>query len=214
MNDVHILNESSAITMYYGYTKYRDNFVKQKINVDTTIEKYILFIDSGHSKTSFILSYFKYNLFKVIYVTCIPNIGGRNFDEEIMKYCINEFLIKENIKNEDFNFTNKMKYRLLESIKKARIQLTVNTESQILVDVFYNDIDLDIILTREKFEELIKNNLEEIDKYFNNIINYAKKKNIIIDCVEIAGELMRTPILQIIVSKLYWLCHFHQSAHK
>ena len=196
MKEVNIVNESSAITMYYGYTKYRDNFVKQKTKVDTTIEKYILFIDSGYSKTSFILSYFKYNLFKVIYVTCIPNIGGRNFDEEIMKYCINEFLIKENIKNEDFNFTNKMKYRLLESIKKARIQLTVNTESQILVDVFYNDIDLDIILTREKFEELIKNNLKEIDKYFNNVINYAKKKNIIIDCVEIAGELMRTPILQ------------------
>ena len=201
MNDVHILNESSAITMYYGYTKYRDNFVKQKINVDTTIEKYILFIDSGHSKTSFILSYFRYNLFKVIYVTCIPNIGGRNFDQEIMNYCINEFLIKENIKKEDFNLTDKMKYRLLESIKKSRIQLTVNTESQILVDVFYNDIDLDIILTREKFEELIKNDLKNIDNYFDNLLQYAKNKNITIDCVEIAGELMRTPILQKMIEK-------------
>ena len=196
MKDVNIINESSAITMYYGYTKYRDNFVKQKTKVDTTIEKYILFIDSGYSKTSFILSYFKYNLFKVINVISIPNIGGRNFDEEIMNYCINEFLIKENIKKEDFQFTQKMKYRLLESIKKSRIQLTVNTESLILVDVFFDNIDLNIIITRDKFEELIKKDLEIIDNTFNEIIKYSNNNKIKIDCVEIAGELMRTPILQ------------------
>ena len=51
--DVNIFNESSAITMYYGYTKYRDNFVIGKNKVDTTITKNILFIDIGHSKSFF-----------------------------------------------------------------------------------------------------------------------------------------------------------------
>ena len=84
--DVNIFNESSAITMYYGYTKYRDNFVIGKNKVDTTIIKNILFIDIGHSKSSFILSTFHYSKFKINYVLTLPFIGGRNFDELIINY--------------------------------------------------------------------------------------------------------------------------------
>ncbi len=64
MKDIKIINESTAITMYYGYNKYRDLFVQEINNIDTTIQKNILFIDIGYSKTSFILSNFKYNEFK------------------------------------------------------------------------------------------------------------------------------------------------------
>ena len=200
MKDVHILNESSAITMYYGYSKYADNFVQTK-KVDSTIEKYILFIDSGYSKTSFILSYFKYNLFKVIYVTCIPDIGGRNFDKKIMDYCIDKFLIQGNIKKEDFDLTDRMEYRLLEDIKKKRIQLSVNTDTTISVDAFYNDTDLSITITRDKFVELIEDDLKKINNTFDEIIKYSNNNKIKIDCVEIAGELMRTPSLQKMIEK-------------
>ena len=68
MKNIKIYNESSAITMYYGYTKYRDLFVQEKNKVNPTIEKNILFIDIGYSKTSFILSYFTYNKFEVKYI--------------------------------------------------------------------------------------------------------------------------------------------------
>ncbi len=195
--DVNIFNESSAITMYYGYTKYRDNFVIGKNKVDTTITKNVLFIDIGHSKSSFILSTFHYSKFKINYVLTLPFIGGRNFDELIINYCIEYFKKKKNFN--DLEVTSKMKYRLLESVRKARIQLTVNTEASILVDVFYNEEDLELVLEKVKFEELINDCVKEIDNTLKEVINYAKKNNIIIDCVEIAGELMRTPILQKII---------------
>ena len=201
MKEIKILNESSAITMYYGYTKYRDNFVIEKNKVDPTIEKNILFIDIGYSKTSFILSNFKYNEFRVEYVLCNPYIGGRNFDELIYNYCINEFIRIKKINKNEFKITSKMKYRLIEVIKKSRVQLTVNTETTILVDVFYNEEDLEIILTKEIFENLIKNYLNEIENNLNSIIKYSKEKKIKIDCVEIAGEIMRTPILQEMIEK-------------
>ena len=202
MNEVNIFNESSAITMYYGYTKYRDNFVYEKNKVDKTITKFILFIDSGHSKTSFILSKFKYNEFKVLYVSTLTNVGGRNFDELIFKYCINEFIANNNLSINEINLSSKylkMKFRLIEAIKKARIQLTVNTESMIKVDSFYKNLDLEVRLTKEQFEELIKDYIEEINEYLNNVILYASENNVTVDCVEIAGELMRTPILQKII---------------
>ena len=202
MKNIKVYNESSAITMYYGYTKYRDLFVREK-KIDPTIEKYILFMDIGHSKTSFILSYFKYNIFEVKYVECIPNIGGRNFDELIYNYCINEF--KKKKKLNDIKISPKMRYRLLEQITKKRNQLTVNNEILITVESFYvgNNIeeDLEIIISRETFEKLIGNLVKEIIKILDNLIK--KNYNIKIDYVEIAGELMRTPILQNLIKKQY-----------
>ena len=106
--------------------------VRKKI--DPNIEKNILFIDIGYSKTSFILSKFKYNEFKVEYVLCDDNLGGRNFDEIIYKHCVSYFTkeIKENIE-----ISNKMKYKLLEEIQKKRIQLSVNNEDKIYVEKFF-----------------------------------------------------------------------------
>ena len=62
MEDVTIVDESLAITMYYGYNKYSDLFFGEK-TINENIEKNILFVDIGYSKTSFILSKFKYDEF-------------------------------------------------------------------------------------------------------------------------------------------------------
>ena len=194
MKNVQIYNESSAITMYYGYTKYNDLFLSE----DEKIEKNVLFIDSGHSKTNFILSKLSYNKFSVEYVDCLIDLGGRNFDHILGDYCLNQFKEENNIKN--YKLDAKSKYKLLDAIQKARIKLTVNEETNITIYVFYDDIDLEISLTREKFEELIKDELTKFTNKLKEIIDIANKKNIIIDYVEIAGEIMRTPCLQQIIS--------------
>ena len=193
MKNIKVYNESSAITMYYGYTKYRDLFVREK-KIDPTIEKYILFIDIGHSKTSFILSYFKYNIFEVKYVECIPNIGGRNFDELIYDYCVDKFKQENNIEDSDISI--KMKYRLIEEIQKKRIQLTVNNEILFKVEQIFNEKDLNIIIKKEGLETIIKDLLDKINIKFDDVLKVVKEKQIKIDYVELAGELMRTPILQ------------------
>ena len=197
MKNVNLFNESSAITMYYGYTKYKDIFLNKENKIDKNIEKNILFIDIGHAKTSFILSNFKYNEFKVEYVLCDPLFGGRNFDYLISKYCVKEFKKINNFEKIDVN--SKMKFRLIESIKAARIKLTVNNEALILVDSFYNDIDLNIILTRKKFEELIIEYINKFKNILKLIIDYVKKKKLNLNEIEIAGEIMRTPIFQKII---------------
>ncbi len=198
MKNIKIYNESSAITMYYGYTKYRDLFVQEKNEVDPTIEKNILFIDIGYSKTSFILSYFKYNKFEVKYVKTYPEYGGRYFDNIIAEYCIEEFKNEKNLP--DIEITNKMLYKLLEVIAKKRIQLTINNETNFLVDAFYEDQDLNIILSKKDYDEkIIKDFSKKFSDYLDLTIKYSKEKKIKIDYVEIAGEFMRTPILQSII---------------
>ena len=198
INYFKIINESTAITMYYGYTKYKDMFVTEKINVNSGIKKEIIFIDIGHSKTSFIYSTFTYAQFKVMKVKCIPFLGGRNFNRKIKDECLKNFCDKNNYTIKDIN--KKSIARLLEIIEKERIKLSINKEIMITVESFMGDEDLEYHLTKENFEKLIKEEIELFTnqfKEFKNEISELNKgiipENIII---EMAGDLFRTPILQ------------------
>ena len=204
-NDIHLVNESSAITLYFGYKKYKDYFIRKKedksATIDPSITKYILFIDAGHSKVTFVLSKLAYNLFTVLDTTTIPFLGGRDFDEAIYKYCCDEFNKKNGI---DISKNNKTKLRLLAPISKARKTLTVNKDAQISVDSLAEDIDFSLLLTRENFEALIKDKVQLFKQELVNFIERNKKNypHIDITNVEMAGELMRTPILEKTVKEI------------
>ena len=198
-NDTYLINESSAITLYFGFKKYKEYFIKKNegksATIDPTIIKYILFVDAGHSKASFVLSKLTYNLFTVLDTATIPFLGGRDFDEAIYQYCCDKFNKDNNI---DISTNNKIKLRLLKPIEKARKTLTVNKDAQISVDSLSDDIDFSIILTREEYEKLIGDKIqlfkEELIKFCDRIKqNYP---DIDLTNVEMAGELMRTPILE------------------
>ena len=198
-NDIYLLNESSAITLYFGFKKYKDYFVKKSEGksaaIDPTITKFILFVDAGHSKTSFIFSQLTCNLFTVLDSATVPFLGGRDFNEAIYQYCCDKFYKDNNI---DISKNNKIKIRLLKPIEKARKSLTVNKDAQISVDSLSDDIDFSIILTREEYEKIISDKIELFKQELINFCDKIKKNNPDIDItnVEMAGELMRTPILE------------------
>ena len=189
-NDIHLVNESSAITLYFGYKKYKDYFIRKKedksATIDPSITKYILFIDAGHSKVTFVLSKLAYNLFTVLDTTTIPFLGGRDFDEAIYKYCCDEFNKKNGI---DISKNNKTKLRLLTPISKARKTLTVNKDAQISVDSLSDDIDFSLLLTRENFEKLIEDKVKLFKQELINFIQRNKQNypNIDITNVEMEG---------------------------
>ena len=205
--DFHLVNESSAITLYFGYKKYKEYFIKQNSEnpnsaaIDPNITKYILFIDAGHSKTSLIFSKLNYNLFKVLDTLVIPFLGGRDFDDEIFKYCCEKFKKENDI---DLLKDKKAKLRLIQPIMKARRNLTVNKEAQISVDSLSNDIDFSVLISREELEKIIKNKL---DIFRNELIKFCQRNNknypgIQLTNVEMAGELMRTPAMEKIIKEI------------
>ena len=204
-NDIHLVNESSAITLYFGYKKYKDYFIRKNegksATIDPSITKYILFIDAGHSKVTFVLSKLAYNLFTVLDTATIPFLGGRDFDEAIYKFCCEKFNKDNGI---DISKNNKIKIRLLTPISKVRKTLTVNKDAQISVDSLSDDIDFSLLLTRENFEKLIE---DKVKLFKQELINFIKRNkqnypNIDITNVEMAGELMRTPVLERTVKEI------------
>ena len=192
-NNLPFINESTAITMYYGYLNYIDL---------TDQKKYIIFIDIGHSKTSFILSRFTKNEFVVRYVENILFLGGRDFNNIIFNKCLEMFKEKNRY---ELKVKGRNKIRLMEEIEKARKNLSINTETEINVDALDNDIDFNYYITREEFETLIKDKLDlfkkRFESFFNEVKRILKDKNSIYK-IEMGGQLMRTPILQKIINEI------------
>ena len=202
MKDINIINESSAITMYYGYTKYRDMFVSEKTKVDKNMIKHVIFIDSGYSKTTFTYSSFSYLNFKIHLVKSYYNLGGRNIDEILFDYCKEAFMKEQTMsKNDRESFMNiKNKVRLLQAIDKARKALSINDDTVITVDSFFDENDLSNPIKKEDYERIIYSFIKDYEfnlKNFKNEIekmNNNKLPNNL--SIEMAGELIRTPILQ------------------
>ena len=100
-----------------------------------------------------------------------------------------------------------MKHRLYEVISKQRQNLSINDEVKILVDSFYEDYDLDINIKIEEFEKEIILKETSFENLFSqelkNIKSFIDENNIKLNSVEIAGEFMRTPILQKKIEEIY-----------
>ena len=186
---INIINESTAITFYYGYNRYNDFFKQNKNKVIN-----VVFVDIGHSKTTFILSQLTFNTFKVLYVKSIPYLGGRDFDEIIFKYVKNQF------KNEfgiDFpENIPKKKVIAFQNIIKCRENLSINKEMEIKLDNFYNDTDFIVKLSQDKFEGLVFNLFEIFSNEFHSFMNVCNNKVEKIDNIEMVGGLARTPLIE------------------
>ena len=208
-NNFHLINDSTAITLYFGYKKYREYFitntkvhkVKSAATIDPTITKHIIFIDAGHSKTTFVLSKLNFNLFTVLDSVSLPFLGGRNFDEEIFKFCAEKFKEKT---GDDILNNKKCKLRLLNVISKSRKALTVNQDVSISVDCLFNDNDFTYLLTRKEFETICEKQINEFKETFQKFYekNLKLYQGINISNIEMGGELMRTPCLENIIKEI------------
>ena len=210
MKNVNIIYESSAITMYYGYNKYYDMFKTKKNPKDV---KHIIFVDIGHSKTSFIYSTFTYHSFKVEYVKSSYHFGGRNIDKRIYNLCIEDFKASNSISDKDEKFASfikRNKKNILDAVIKARKVLTVNEETSVLIENFYNNNDLKYDLTRNSFELLIQDYTNYVTKEFLEFLKVIPKDIINQVKIEMAGELMRIPKFQEIIKS----CHKNFSISK
>ena len=176
------INESTALTMYYGYLYYKE-LTNEKID--------ILFIDVGHSKTSFIISEFTKENFTVKEVENIPFFGGRDLNNKIFEECKKEFEKQNSI---TLQIDGKVKFKLLEEIEKARKTLTMNTETLIKIDAIMGEIDFEYVITRDSFFNIIKEEVNRFTEIFEKFYNRIKDKYNI-SKIEVAGGAFKS-ILQ------------------
>ncbi|MBC2853463.1 Hsp70 family protein [Cetobacterium sp. 2G large] len=169
-----VINEPTAAALAYGFDKL-DN------------EEKILVYDFGGGTFDVSILEFDMGIMDVVSGDGDNHLGGKDIDETIMMYLGSKhgIVYKGNENREKYNI-------LKNTVEAAKIDLSRRDIAEIIIPEF----NLSTTLTREKFEELIK---DVVDKTLNFIDNALKKANLNekdIDVVLPVGGTSNIPYIQ------------------
>lgn len=125
-------------------------------------------------------------------------LGGKDFDERIEKYVVEEFKEKYDI---DLKSNVKAMSRIKEAAERAKIELSSMESTEIdlpyiAIDKDQNPLELSIKLTRSKFEELIMDLVESTDKEIQDALKASSYSTQDIDVVLAVGGSSRIPCVK------------------
>ena len=205
INCLKIANESSAIGLSYGIFK-----AAKKLFSDT-IPTAVVLIDIGYTCYTVSIVQFVAKSMRVLATVSDRTLGGRDFDDVIVEYLIEQFQKKT---KHDIRGNTKAILKLQAAAEKAKKTLSPDgvTEANVSVECVYDDIDLSVILTREEFEKrstpLVNKLKEPIKQCFDDAnIPFTNTLDI-----EIVGGSSRVNIVKRCISDIFNLgdyCHCH-----
>jgi L1 cell adhesion molecule like protein len=184
LNVIRIINEPTAAALAYGLEKKIDK------------EKNIIVFDLGGGTFDVSLLTLEDGIFEVKNTNGDTHLGGEDFDILLTEYCCEEFKKKYNL---DLH-TNKKSYRRLKTAcEVAKKILSTTLQVNIDIDALMNGKDLNLNISRTKFENLCKD-------LFNKCIDIVKKvlkesntkKNEIEDIILIGGSSRIPKIIEMI----------------
>ena len=187
---LRIINEPTAAALAYGLEKDLD----QKIMIydlgGGTFDVSILDIGDG--------------VFEVLATSGNNRLGGDDFDERIIKYLVETFKKEEGI---DLSSDNMAMQRLKEAAEKAKIELSAVAQTNINLPFITADKEtgpknLDVTLTRAKFEELVRDLVDSTVGPINQAMKDAGLTPDKVDKVLLVGGSSRIPLLQETVRKI------------
>lgn len=124
------------------------------------------------------------------------DLGGEDFDNRLVEYCISEFKNETGI---DIKKNTKALLRLKRYCEKAKIALSNSSKTYIEIDTLIDNKDLNILITREKFEDLCMDLFKKCIPILNNTLRDSKeKKNSINEICLVGGSTFIPKIRQII----------------
>ena len=143
LNVLRIINEPTAAALAYGLDKHG--------------ERCILIFDLGGGTLDVSVLNYEKNIFEVKSTRGDTHLGGEDFDNKLMEYCYQEFAKKNKLKPEhllELLTNNRSRAKLKKECESAKRTLSSNTQATVCVDSFYNNIDMNVVVTRAKFEGL------------------------------------------------------------
>ena len=172
---VRLLNEPTAAAIAYGLSLQKD------------IEKNVIIFDLGGGTLDVSLLNMQEGIFQVKAISGNCNLGGCDFDQRLVNYCLYEFCKKNMIEYSKINNENIV--RLNKAAEHCKRILTNNEKHTIFINNFYNNLSLNIEISRDKFNELCNDLFILCLKYIDDVLNDSKlDKNDIDDIVLVGGS--------------------------
>ncbi|MAG17980.1 MAG: molecular chaperone DnaK [Candidatus Diapherotrites archaeon] len=179
-----IVNEPTAASLSYGLDKKDKNFK-------------VLVFDLGGGTLDVTVMEYEDGVFEVKSTSGDTQLGGRDMDEALANYLVEEFKKQENF---DLTKDNTAMERLREAAEKAKIELSTTLETEInlpyLTATQEGPKHLQLKLNRAKLEELVMPIIRKCDKPIQQALADAKVTPGDIHKIILVGGPTRMPSVQ------------------
>ena len=187
LNVIRIINEPTAAAVAYELDN-REND-----------EKNILVFDLGGGTFDVSILNVNEGALEVKATNGNTHLGGEDFDNKIMEYCIKEYYDET---GNDISKNEKAKRKLKNQCEKAKILLSSVLETIIDFENIINE-DFNISITRTKFEDLCMKYFDECMTCVEETLKLAKLKKSEIDEIILVGGSTRIPKVQEMIKNYF-----------
>ena len=180
---LRIINEPTAASLAYGLGKKG--------------EKKITVLDFGGGTFDVTIMEMGEDVVEVISTSGNTQLGGRDMDEALTNYIVEEFKKKEGV---DLREDKTAMQRVREAAEKAKIELssltTTNISLPFLTTVNGDQKHLEMTISRAKLESLIQHVLDRLEPPINQALEDAKLNPQAMDHVILVGGPTRMPVVR------------------
>ena len=190
--EIHLINDPTSAVIYYNFL-----YKIQKL-------QYFLVVDLGASCLDISMISTNKNLqIKVLATGGDTNLNSEMFNKTLSDDIIDKYQLDNGI---DFSKNPEAMFKFKNAIDELKKELSFKTEAQINIPKLDNVTDLNMIISREEFDEINKTNYEKILNAMENVIKESKIERDKLNHVILLGESFKIQKLVEIISKKYEDC--------
>lgn len=188
LNVLRIINEPTAAAIAYGLDK------------DDGNERNILIFDLGGGTFDVSVLTVDSGAFTVRSTSGDTHLGGEDFDNRLVDYCVKDFKAKKKV---DLSQNPRALRRLRTACERAKRLLSGQTNANIQVEAIHDGVDLNIPITRAKFEELCGDLFRNCIQPVERALTDAKMSKGDIHDVVLVGGSTRIPKIKELLSNFF-----------
>ena len=188
---LRIINEPTAAAIAYG--------------LDKTGERNVLVFDLGGGTFDVSLLSIDDGVFEVKATAGDTHLGGEDFDNELVKFCIDDFIRKNRKINdiEKIRTNQKAIGRLKSACERAKRILSSTASTTIEIDVLYEGIDYNTKLSRAKFESICGGYFEKCLQPVRRVLEDANMSKSDVNDIVLVGGSTRIPKVRELLKEFF-----------
>ncbi|KAL6131452.1 hypothetical protein ACLB2K_069828 [Fragaria x ananassa] len=190
LNVLRIINEPTAAAIAYGLDKKAGWYSKRNV----------LIFDLGGGTLDVSLLTIGDGVFEVKATAGDTHLGGEDFDNKMVNFCVEEFKRKHNL---DVSGNIRTLRRLRNACEKAKRRLSFTTTTDIEIECLHKGIDFDVTFTRAKFEQLNLDFFHKCMEPVEKCLEDAKMDVHSVHDVVLAGGSSRIPKVQELLQNVF-----------
>mmetsp|Transcript_20759 Transcript_20759/g.43635 ORF Transcript_20759/g.43635 Transcript_20759/m.43635 type:complete len:626 (-) Transcript_20759:1197-3074(-) len=146
-----IINEPTAAALSYGLHSKKE---KEASGQSTEGKTNVVIFDLGGGTFDVSVLAMDSGVFEVKATGGDTHLGGEDFDNSVMKWCMDEIKAKNADVRKKLDGNARAQSRLRRTVENAKRSLSSSMSVEIEVDSLIGDFDFNVTLSREKFEQL------------------------------------------------------------